>query len=148
MAGHIVLEILMRHFFSTSTFVLDEFVGYFLAVSVIWALGYTLEHESLIRVDLVTQWLPKAVQNFLMALSAFVTAFCAFGLAMYFLQRADRAWDRGTVSSSIAKVPIAIPEMLMMIGLLIFSLQLVAFGLRHLTGHPSPASIETNEFVE
>jgi len=55
--------------------------------------------------------------------------------------RAARAWQRGTVSSSIAAVPTWIPEAIMLTGLAIFTLQLFAYALRHLTGHASPAGV-------
>ena len=75
---------------------------------------------------------------------------CAFvlGLAWMFWIRAARAWDRGTVSSSVAAVPTWIPEGLMLVGFLLFALQLFSTGLRNLTGHPSPAPEDPDAFIE
>lgn len=139
----IALEITLRGVFSTSTFVMDEFVGYGVSVCVIWSLGYVLENSRLIRVNLLLPHLKPKAQDLLTAVSAFVTSAATIALITVFWARATRAYSRGTVSSSLAEVPTWIPETLMLIGLSIFALQLFAYGLRHLTGHPSPAPEET-----
>lgn len=139
MLGHIALEIVLRTVFATSTFVLDEFVGYAVFIAVIFSLGYVLEHGDLIRVALVIERLPRRAQDLLTALAAGLSGAGALGLAWMFWLRAARAFSRGTVSTSIAAVPTWIPQGLMLLGLLVFALQLFAYGLRHLTGHPSSA---------
>ena len=53
MVLHILLEIVLRSFFASSTFVLDEFVGYGVAAMTFLSLGYALETDSLIRVQLL-----------------------------------------------------------------------------------------------
>lgn len=148
MVAMIALEITLRSVFSTSTFVMDEFVGYAVSICVIWSLGYVLENSRLIRVNLLLPHLNPRVADALTALSAFVTAAAAMALISVFWLRATRAYSRGTVSSSLAQVPTWIPETMMIIGLSIFVLQLVAYGLRHLTGHVSPAPAETDLLAE
>lgn len=144
----IALEIVLRSVFSTSTFILDEFVGYGVAICVVWSMGYVLEHEQLIRVNLLLSRLSQRAQDVLTALSAFAVCLGSLGLAWMFWLRAARAWSRGTVSSSIAAVPVWIPEGLMLVGLLIFALQLFSHGLRHLQGLPTPAPREADPFTE
>ncbi|UOA33129.1 hypothetical protein DSM110093_02941 [Sulfitobacter sp. DSM 110093] len=139
MVGHIIYEIILRSFFATSTFVLDEFVGYAISICIIWSLGYVLEHGDLIRVGLVLDRLPERAQQLLTAASALMAGAMSAGLAWMFWIRVARAWSRGTVSSSVAAVPTWIPEGAIMVGLALFALAAVAHGLRHITGHPSPA---------
>ncbi|WP_434288172.1 TRAP transporter small permease subunit [Celeribacter sp. SCSIO 80788] len=139
MVGHIAYEIVLRSVFSTSTFVLDEFVGYGISVCVIWSLGYVLEHGDLIRVGLVLDRLPQRAQELMTAGAALVACAMSAGLAWMFWIRVARAWSRGTVSSSVAAVPTWIPESAMMVGLILFSLAALSHGLRHITRHPSPA---------
>ncbi|MCA1298788.1 TRAP transporter small permease subunit [Stappia indica] len=139
MVGHIAYEIILRSFFATSTFVLDEFVGYGIGVCVIWSLGYVLEHGDLIRVGLVLEHLPARGQELFTAAAALIAAAMSAGLAWMFWIRVARAWSRGTVSSSVAAVPTWIPEGAIMVGLCVFSLAALAHGLRHITRHPSPA---------
>ncbi len=143
MVGHIAIEIILRGVFASSTFVTHEFVGYAISICIIWSLGYALEHEQLIRVGIVLNRLPERVQEFMTAAAAFVICAATIGLATVFWLRASRAYNRGTISSSIAAVPTWIPEALMLIGLSLFALQLAAYGLRHLTRHPSPLGERT-----
>lgn len=143
MVGHIVIEIIMRGVFASSTFVAYEFVGYAISICIIWSLGYALEHEQLIRVGIVLDRLPERVQEIMTAVAAFVVCGATIGLVTVFWQRVARAYNRGTVSSSIAAVPTWIPEALMLVGLSLFALQLAAYGLRHLTRHASPLGERT-----
>ena len=53
MVCHILLEIFVRSAFSTSTFALDELIGYSVAACAYLGMGYTLEKGGLIRVNLV-----------------------------------------------------------------------------------------------
>ena len=53
MVCHILLEIFVRSVYSTSTFALDELIGYSVAACAYLGLGYTLEKGGLIRVNLV-----------------------------------------------------------------------------------------------
>ncbi len=52
MVGHFFLENVLRTFFSTSTFVLDEMIGYCVTAMAFLALGYTFEFGAVIRVNL------------------------------------------------------------------------------------------------
>lgn len=137
---HIAVEIVLRGLFQTSTFVLGEFVGYAMSICVIWSLGYTLEHGDHIRVGLLLDRLGERAYGTLTALAAFLASAGSLGLAWMFWIRVDRAFERGTVSPSVAAMPTWIPEAAVMLGFLLFALQLLAHGLRHLTGHPSPAA--------
>jgi hypothetical protein len=70
MVGHILYEIVLRYAFASSTFVLDEFVGYAVAATTFMALGYSLEHGSLIRVNLVIGRTSGRARRALEAISA------------------------------------------------------------------------------
>lgn len=139
MVGFIAVEIVMRFFFSTSTFVQDEFLGYGLSICIVWSLGYTLEHGSMIQVNLLSSRLSGTAQRVLMAIGAAATAVVVLGLTYMFWLRAAKAWTRGSVSATSAEMPIWIPETIIAVGLLLFALQLIAHSARHITNHPSPA---------
>ncbi|TNF21373.1 MAG: TRAP transporter small permease [Rhodobacteraceae bacterium] len=139
MVGFIAVEITMRFFFSTSTFVQDEFLGYGLSICIIWSLGYTLENGSMIKVNLLSARLSETAQRWLTAIGAAATAVVVLGLTYMFWLRAAKAWDRGSVSATSAEMPVWIPETIIAVGLLLFALQLVAHAARHVTDHPSPA---------
>lgn len=139
MVLHILLEIVLRGFFHTSTFVLDEFVGYGVAAITFLSLGYTLEHGALIRVNILLSRVQGWTRRLLEALSAFLVLILLTFLGWFFWFRVARHVTRGTVSSSIAQVPMWIPEGLVLLGLGLFWLQMLAYFLRMLLGPASEA---------
>lgn len=142
MTLHILYEIVLRAFFSTSTFVLDEFVGYGVAAATFLALGYALEHRSLIRVGLVIGRLSGRAQRTLEVICALGGLWVATLLIYYMGLTAWRSWIRGRTSSSIAEVPSWIPEAIVLFGLVVFWLQLLAYMIRQFgdTLPPVPAN--------
>ncbi len=142
MVAHILIEIVLRYFFSSSTFVLDEFVGYAVAATTFLSLGYSLEHGSLIRVSLLIGRAEGPMRRLLEAVCALAGLFVAGLLVWYFWLRVARHWTRGTVSSSIAEVPMWIPEGAILLGLAVFWLQLLAYLLRQITGEAPPVAVQ------
>lgn len=139
MVLHILLEIVLRAFFSTSTYVLDEFVGYGVAAVTFFSLGYALENGALIRVNILLSRLHGWFRRCLEILAASVTLVLLTYFAWFFWIRFERNWERGSVSSSVAEVPVWIPEGLVLLGLLLFWLQMLAYLLRMILGPPEQA---------
>lgn len=136
MVVQILIEIAMRAFYGTSSGVLDEFVGYGVAASSFCGLAYALEREALIRVTLLGRVADRhpAVARLLEGFAILVTL-AAFALVIrYFLLSVERHWERGTVSETIAEVPMWIPEGAMLIGMAVFWLALLGRLLRLLVG--------------
>jgi TRAP-type C4-dicarboxylate transport system permease small subunit len=131
---HIIYEIILRTVFATSTFVLDEFVGYAVAAMTFLSLGYALETGSLIRVDLAITRLKgrprRWVELFCISSSFAMAGFCAWWVG----RDALRNWTRGSVSESIAEVPLWIPVGAVWLGLIFLMLQLFAYFLRVAAG--------------
>ncbi|MDO6564540.1 TRAP transporter small permease [Amphritea sp. 1_MG-2023] len=140
MAGmtlHVILEILLRAFFDSSTFILDEFVGYGVAAMTFMALGYTFETNTLIRVNIlltrVRSKLGRQIIEFLCVSTAFsLTSF----IFMYFWKSVIRNYERGSTSETLAEVPLWIPEAFVLFGLSIFIIQMLAYFLRIVSGQP------------
>ncbi|UCH74497.1 MAG: TRAP transporter small permease [Rhodospirillales bacterium] len=134
MVLHILLEIVLRAFFSTSTFVLDEFVGYGVAAMTFLSLAYALNEDALIRVNIVlarTRGRTRlAFEIFSVAVTLSITVF----IAAYFWRSVARNWKRGAVSESIAEFPLWIPEGLVLAGMTLFAIQLAAYLLRLIAG--------------
>ena len=125
MVLHILLEIILRHFFSKSTYVLDEFVTYSVVCITFLCMAYALHGNKLIRVEL---FISKISGGWLKALELFgnlvaLTMSCFF---MYFFWTKIfwRDFSRDRVSSSIAEFPLWIPELIAMIGFSLFIFQL------------------------
>ncbi|MEO3999542.1 TRAP transporter small permease [Mesorhizobium sp. CAU 1732] len=138
MVGFILYEIVLRYFFHSSTYVLDEFVGYGVAACTFLSLGYALEHGSLIRVNVLVSRLHGGAKRTFEIFCAGLTM-AVIGLFIWFFWiRVLRHWMRGTTSSSIAEVPMWIPEGLVFLGLCVFWLQLLVYLLRQVTNTPPP----------
>ncbi|MDF1750549.1 MAG: TRAP transporter small permease, partial [Alphaproteobacteria bacterium] len=141
---HIVYEIILRTLFSTSTFVLDEFVGYAVAAMTFLSLGYALEKGSLIRVDLAITRLKgrprRWVELFCISSSFAMAGFCAWWVG----RDALRNLTRGSVSESIAEVPLWIPVGAVWLGLIFLMLQLFAYFL-HIASGGDPIDSEGTE---
>ncbi|MFK7963411.1 MAG: TRAP transporter small permease [Burkholderiaceae bacterium] len=131
---HIIYEIVLRSFFDDSTFVLDEFVGYAVAGMTFLAAGYALNAGSLIRVDLAVGRLkgrPRRWAELVCLGASFaMAAFCARWVG----RDAWRHFTRGSVSESIAEVPLWIPVGVVWLGLVFLMLQILACFLRIAAG--------------
>ncbi|MEO3388608.1 TRAP transporter small permease [Mesorhizobium sp. CAU 1741] len=138
MVALILYEIILRYFFSTSTYVLDEFVGYGVATCTFLAVGYSLEHGALIRVNVIISRTSGATRRIIEAFCAAVTMATIGLFIWYFWIRVARHWTRGTTSSSIAEVPMWIPEGAVLLGLAVLWLQLFAYFLRQVADTPPP----------
>mgnify|MGYP001170131485 FL=1 len=134
MVGHTVLEMVLRAFFYTSTFVLDEFVGYEVAALTMLGLGHALNTGSLIRVNLLTRLLPPRGQRWMeLASVAIALILCAY-LCRYHLLAIETAYVRGARSNTLAATPLWMPMAVFVAGLGVFMIQLLAYGLRLLGG--------------
>ena len=133
MALHILLEILLRGVFQTSTFVLDEFVGYEVAAMTFLGLGSALDNRVLLRLNLLLIRLKGKARATVEIVNATVT-FVIFGFLLVFLVRlAVRNHGRGTTSISVLEVPVWIPQAVIIVGIGVFCLQLTGLVARALT---------------
>jgi len=136
MVAHILYEIVLRTFFASSTFVLDEMVGYGVAGMAYMALGSTLEHGGLIRVNLLlTNPRPDGALRRWVEVACSVLTMGAVGIAAWFFGRSVIYNIRdGFTSGTIADTPIWIPEAFVFCGMVVFLVQLLAYLLRVLSG--------------
>ena len=137
MVGHILLEIVLRAVFDSSTYVLDALVGYGVAASTFLGLGYTLEQGGLIRVNILLARIRSRAMRQLTEVTCVAACFGVFAMVwLNFWNSISRNWTRGAVSETVAQVPLWIPEGLLLLGLSIFLLQLVAYAIRIVSGEP------------
>lgn len=136
MVGFVLYEIVLRAAFASSTYVLDEFIGYGVASMTFLSLAAALRNGVFIRVGLVLSNVGPGTRRLIEILS------CALGTALfgfvgyYFSKLVMRDFARGTVSNSVAEVPLWIPEGIMLCGVLILVLQFAALTVRFSFGAP------------
>lgn len=135
--AHILLEIVLR-LFGTSTYVLDEFVGYAVATLTFLGLGYSLERGGLIRVGLIIERLPQS-KRWWFDLFASVVSLAMFSWIYFYWQtNVLRSFSRGTTSESIAATPLWIPQGLVLVGLGLLCFTLFTHALILLFRQQSP----------
>jgi TRAP-type C4-dicarboxylate transport system permease small subunit len=128
--SHILLETVMRSVFSTSTHVLDEFIGFAVLSITFLSLSWTLRDGDMIQVNLVTNRLPEIAQLWLhRAVGVFATGLGAF-FCTFLWRNFVKNWNRGAVSESVAEVPLWIPDLVVFIGACLLVLQLAASVIR------------------
>ena len=131
MLVHIMIEIVLRAFFDTSTFVLEEFVGYALGAMIFLALAATHTEDRLIRVNLLKNILGprgREIADAFANLAALAACLLLFG-ALYNIF--TRNWRFGITSSSFAETPLWIPQSLIIVGLGFYILRLAVNVLLH-----------------
>lgn len=122
---HIILEIILRNFFATSTFVLDEFVGYAVSGLTFLAMGETFRRGGLISVTLLETFVSPRIWAWV-AVFANLLAVAVGAMLTYYLGRsAVINFMRGSTSGSIADVPQYIPQSIIVIGCAIFLLRAI-----------------------
>lgn len=143
MAVHILLEIGLR-FFDSSTYVLNEFVGYAVATLTFTGLGFTLERGGLIRVDMLVERLSPGARVVVDVLVSSTVLLVFSWLSWYWWLNVSRSYQRGISSDSLANTPLWIPEGMVLIGMLIFCLTLLARVLSLLLFRKPPLYLENH----
>ncbi|WP_163271846.1 TRAP transporter small permease subunit [Chelativorans alearense] len=127
---HIMLEIMLRVFFRTSTYSMNEFVGYALAGMVFFGLAETFYQRRHVRVNLLIVALPPLGQRILDLSCLVATGLVMSGLTYVVWLTFQRNLERGSVSPSIMAVPTWIIDLVILTGLVLFLLQLVVTIIR------------------
>ena len=123
---HISVEIVLRSFFATSTFSMDEFVGYAIGSMTFLSLAHTFRHRKHIRVSILQSLIKGraaiAIELICIAFTFGITLF----LARYIWRTLARDFTRGTVSPTLTETPIWLIDSAIFIGLILFMTQLLA----------------------
>lgn len=128
--GHILLEILLRNVFSSSTYALDELVGYGVGAMTVLAMAQTFRRGEMIRVHLILARLPAGARRAVEVLCALLTLLPVLLAGRAFVQSAVRSWQEHAVSTGLLEVPQWIPEGIFAFGLLLLAFQLITYMAR------------------
>ena len=138
--SHILLETVLRSIFSTSTHVLDEFVGFAILSITFLSLAWTFRSGGMIRVTLLTDQLPLRAARYANATVSGVAGLLAMGLCVFFYRNFMKDLDRGAVSESVAEVPLWIPGLIVLAGASLLAAQLLLHAVRALLAESEPPS--------
>ncbi|RLQ89172.1 TRAP transporter small permease [Notoacmeibacter ruber] len=102
-----------------------DFAGYLLAAASFLALAYTLTRGGHIRVTLLTGLMGRRTSLAFEILALAFCAACAAAASWYVALLAHESWEFGDVSSGIVVIPLFIPQLAVLGGLVIFTIALV-----------------------
>ncbi len=123
----ILLEIVLRYFFNTSTMRADEYSGYLYLALVCFGFGYTFLRDGHIRITFLTAKISSKSSS-LVDIFAGVVTLALLGFIFY--RTILLVWDSyqtGVVSEGVSATPLFIPQLALPIGLLLFMVSVVAF---------------------
>ncbi len=133
----VTVDVLVRKAFSISMGGADEVTGYIFAISTAWALSYALLGRANVRIDAFYQLLPRRLGAVLDILGLLVLGgFMALvTLAAYTVFYGSLGWPFGesdfwSVSITPLLTPLALPQGLWFLGLVLFMVTLVLVLLR------------------
>ena len=114
------VEVVIRKAFSVSVGGADELAGYALAISTSWALAFTLLERAHIRIDSLYMHLPVRLCALLdiaglMLLTAFFALITWYGFGVF-----QTSWTLGARAMSPLGTPLIVPQLLWVLGLVMF----------------------------
>jgi TRAP-type C4-dicarboxylate transport system permease small subunit len=116
------VDVILRKFFTTSIGGADELAGYALAIGTAWGLAATLLERAHIRIDTLYMLFSRPYRIILdlfgLALFIFFFAMVAWHGSGVVMQ----SWASGSRSQSALQIPTIIPQLIWIIGLLLFVL--------------------------
>ena len=116
------VDVILRKFFTTSIGGADELAGYALAIGTAWGLAATLLERAHIRIDTLYMLFSRSYRIILdlfgLALFIFFFAMVAWHGSGVLMQ----SWASGSRSQSALQIPTVIPQLIWIIGLLLFVL--------------------------
>jgi len=131
-----IVEIGFRWFLQSSTHLMEVVVGYGMAIMTFGPLAYALRHGDLIRVALVADQLEvKARWKLEIGVNFVGTVIVGF-FCYHFWIDFTRTLARGTTTGGFIAVPLWVPSLIILIGLVILFITLLANTLA-LVGDPS-----------
>ena len=129
MVCHILVEIFFRTVLDSSTYSLDEFVGYAVGAMTFLSLGHAFQRKALIRVNILTNSIKGITSQIVEVLCILFTFFIISFFARYVLRSLTRNFERGTVSPTLTETPIWMVETVFFAGLSIFLFQMTVTAI-------------------
>lgn len=131
------IDVILRKLFSISMGGADEIMGYVFAIGTAWAFTFTLLERGNVRIDALYQLLPRPVRAVLDIVSTLVLGWFMFLVtkAAYSVFYGSMGWPFGdtefwSVSITPLLTPLAIPQGLWVLGLILFMFAIVLVLVR------------------
>ena len=133
----ILVEIVLRSLFHTSTLISDEYSGYLMVTLIMMGLSHTFTKGSHIRITIITERLHgRVAQGLDLIVTLAALTLCSYAL-YHSLWMVQDTYSYGILADSISETPLYIPQIMIPAGFLLLELQLVAHFLRRLLSLPT-----------
>ncbi len=130
----ILFDIAFRRLAGRSTFISQEYSGYFMAAMVYMAAGYTLLKGEHIRVGLVRERLSPRGQRIMDLIAGVLGTIFATLLTYALFKQTLDAWVYGTRSFLPSRTPLVYPYSSAFLGSLVLLTSFIAFTLKSWLG--------------
>ena len=129
MVCHVLVEIFFRTVLHSSTFSMDEYVGYSIAFMTFLSIAHVFREGRLIRVNILTNAV-SGLASLLVELACIALTFSVISFFSRYVWRSlYRNWERGTISPTLTETPVWIVESVIFCGLCILMLQMLATAI-------------------
>ena len=135
--GLILVEIVLRTLFHTSTLISDEYSGYLMVTLVIMGLSHTFAKGSHIRITIITERLQGRVAQGLDLVATLAALMLCSYVLYHSLWMVQDTYSYRILADSISETPLYIPQIMIPAGFFLLELQLVAHFLRRLLSLPT-----------
>lgn len=129
-----ISEIILRSVFAISLSFSAEYAGYFLVLVLFLGSGWTLSTGGHIRVTLLSEHVSPKVARVLDGVSTLIALVVSSILTIALIDYTAGTWARGTLSYYSSETPLAYPQALLSVGLVVLTLALFARLVRVVSG--------------
>jgi len=137
-SAHILLEIFLRNVFDSSTYAVDELVGFGVGAMTILAMAQTFRRGEMIRVHILLARLSEGPRRATEVICSLLALIPVALTARAFVTSTLRNLREGSVSTGLLEVPLWIPEAIFAFGLLLLAFQLVTYAARLMVESAAP----------
>jgi TRAP-type C4-dicarboxylate transport system permease small subunit len=137
----ILMEILLRTFFDKSTLIASEYSGYTLAAMIYLGMGFSFRQGAHIRITFLRERLGGWPLHLLEITCTAIGSLLCILSTLFLWDMVHTSYLRGTTAYTVAETTLWIPQAIILIGLVIMTLQIVAY-LFYLILH-GPGAVES-----
>ncbi|MFD1382605.1 TRAP transporter small permease subunit [Rhodanobacter aciditrophus] len=119
-------DVIVRKLFGLTMGGSDELSGYALAIAVSWGSSSVLLNRSHIRIDVLYQYFPCAIQAVFNIISLVALASFVGLLVRYSWEVVFASWDMNSLSNTPLQTPLWLPQGLWFVGFCLFLITLIA----------------------
>jgi TRAP-type C4-dicarboxylate transport system permease small subunit len=139
----ILAEILLRTFFDKSTLIASEYSGYTLAAMIYLGLGFSFRQGAHIRITFLRERLKGWALHLLEIACALVGSLLCILSTVFLWEMVQTSYLRGVTAYTVAETPLWVPQAIVLVGLVIMTLQMVAYLLFLLVHGPGAVESRT-----